>query len=59
MAKDRYGRHICTKDDPWTPDKAEQAIHPDSIHLNLYSDYGWYEGGDEERRRCPHCGREC
>jgi len=47
------GRHVCTADDPWTPEKSDRAIHPDAEYLGD-RDFGL--GEYCERYRCPHCG---
>lgn len=47
-------RHICTKDDPWTPEKG-RAIHPDAVAGDQRDGY---PGGDMVDYKCPHCGRE-
>ena len=47
------GRHVCTADDPWTPDKSGRATHPDAV---LLRDEDGYPGGDVDVYRCPHCG---
>lgn len=47
-------RHICTEDDPWTPQMSERAIHPDA--KLLYSEDGSLaSGGSYDRYECPHC----
>ena len=48
MEKKNKKRHVCTKDNPWTPEKNDRAEHPSAI---LDGD-----GDDFERYRCPHCG---
>lgn len=54
MPKDEAtGRHICTKEDPWTPEKGSRSTHPDAEYL-FDRDFG---GGEYcEKYRCPHCG---
>jgi hypothetical protein len=44
-------RHVCTAQDPWTPDKGRGA-HPDA------KDAGTCSEGCCDRYRCPHCGIE-
>lgn len=47
-------RFICTKENPWTPDKS-RAIHPDAIVIQ--EDYGSLaSGGSYELYECPNCG---
>lgn len=41
-------RYICTKADPWTPEKADRAAHPDAEQIG--------ETDDSETYRCPNCG---
>lgn len=46
-------RHICTKDDPWSPDKGEWATHPEAEYFG----YRDFELGEyREKYHCPHCG---
>ncbi len=49
----RYARHICTADDPWTPEKAPRGTHRDAHEIGEQQD-GW-PSGDTVRMRCPHC----
>ena len=42
-------RFVCTKDDPWTKEKSDRAIHPDAKYIRDGDDYDAYE--------CPHCGK--
>lgn len=51
--KDADGRHVCTKEDPWTPAKSDRAVHPDA---STFGD-GCYEGCCDDYR-CPNCGVE-
>lgn len=44
-----HGRFVCTAADPWTPEKADRATHPDAVDDGV--DHEWYE-----RYTCPHCG---
>jgi len=46
--------HICTKDDPWTPDKGTPCQHPDAEYLGD-RDFGL--GEYCEKYLCPHCGK--
>lgn len=48
-------RHVCTKDDPWTPENGKRATHPDAVE-DGQSD--GYPGGDMVDYKCPHCGLE-
>lgn len=43
-------RHVCTPDDPWTPEKSERSIHPSAV-----DDGTCYEGCCD-KWRCPVCG---
>lgn len=43
-------RHICTRDDPWTKDKAHRAEHPDAVVTGTCRD------GCCSHFKCPHCG---
>ena len=46
--------YVCTKDAPWTPEKATRAMHPDAEHIRDI-DYG---GGENTAQyKCPHCGK--
>lgn len=48
------GRHTCTKDDPWTPEKSTRAEHPDAVTVDE-RDFG---GGEYcVHYKCPHCGK--
>ena len=43
---------VCTKGNPWTPEKGDRAVHPDAIYLkDVDLDYSFYEVYD-----CPNCG---
>lgn len=54
MPFNEYGRFICTAADPWTPEKARAALHPDAVQ-GEDRDFG---GGEYcEKYRCPHCGK--
>jgi hypothetical protein len=44
-------RHVCTKADPWTPEKGDRAQHPDAVCVY---DGGWEQ--EYERYECPNCG---
>lgn len=46
--------HICTKEDPWSPDKSRRAMHPDAKHTDSV-DYGL--GEYCECYKCPYCGK--
>lgn len=52
--EDRNKIHICTKDDPWTPQKSERAQHPDAVKIDEH-DYGL--GCYCVKDKCPHCGK--
>jgi hypothetical protein len=43
-------RHTCTAADPWTPAKAQRALHPDAV------DDGECAEGCCDYLKCPHCG---
>ena len=47
-------RHVCTPDDPWTPEKSKRADHPDAVEL---SQEDGYPGGDIVTYKCPNCGK--
>jgi len=47
-------RHLCTADDPWTPEKSRRADHPAAKFL--YTDDHWMDTAD--RYECPHCGKQ-
>ena len=54
MAQD--DRHVCTKADPWTPEKGRRAVHPDAVSVGDH--YDWSADHDDyETFRCPHCGK--
>lgn len=45
------GRHVCTVEDPYDPDKhGTHAAHPDAVTV------GGSWDGDCDDFRCPHCG---
>ena len=46
--------HVCTKDDPWTPEKGTPCQHPDAVPLEDV-DYG--SGEYCAAYKCPHCGK--
>lgn len=46
-------RHICTKDDPWTPEKG-RSYHPDAVEIDEH--YGGI-GDNYVTCKCPHCGK--
>ena len=46
--------HLCTKNNPWTPEKGSRSIHPDAQHVED-RDYG--AGENCACYRCPHCGK--
>lgn len=53
MIEDKSSRYICTKSDPWTPEKG-RAIHPDAEYVSD-RDFG---GGEYcEQYKCPNCGK--
>lgn len=43
-------RHVCTAEDPWTPQKSDRATHPSAV------DVGECSSGCCDRFKCPHCG---
>ncbi len=43
-------RFQCTKENPWTREKAPFADHPDAIDIGTC-----YEGCCD-KYKCPHCG---
>jgi hypothetical protein len=45
---------VCTKGNPWTPDRGTPVRHPDAVEVGEQRD-GW-PGGDLVSMRCPHCG---
>jgi hypothetical protein len=47
-------RHVCTAQDPWTPEKGKRAEHPDAVQLGEH-DYGL--GCYCIQYCCPHCGK--
>lgn len=47
-------RHVCTKADPWTPEKSKRAEHPDAVSIGEH-DYG--RGEYCVMYKCPHCGK--
>lgn len=54
MPVNDHNQFVCTAADPWTPEKARRAIHPDAIK-GEDRDFG---GGEYcESYRCPHCGK--
>lgn len=51
-------RQICTKENPYTPDKGGRWQHPNAIEID--EDYGKGGGvadGDYVQYRCPNCGK--
>lgn len=40
-------RYICTKTDPWTPEKGPTATHPDAREVG--------DGDEVARYFCPNC----
>jgi len=56
MSTDTAKIHICTADDPWSPEKAKRARHNDAVPIGEQQD-GW-PSGDIQRYRCPHCEHE-
>lgn len=46
-------RFVCTKENPWSKQKARFAIHPDA--KRLYSD-DWHSLDAADRYECPNCG---
>lgn len=49
---DADGRHVCTADDPWMPEKGDRAVHPSARCVRTG---GGYPGGDIDVYICPHC----
>ena len=47
MTKRTDERHVCTKEDPWTPEKGDRAVHPEGD--------GCYDGCCADYL-CPVCG---
>ncbi len=47
-------RFICTKENPWTPEKAEFAQHPDAEYIED-KDYG--AGENVACYKCLNCGK--
>lgn len=47
-------KFICTKNDPWTPEKGKSAVHPDAKYIDDI-DYGL--GENCAQYKCPHCGK--
>lgn len=45
-------RFVCTKDNPWSKDKAERATHPDAKWVR---DYYYEDGGGKDVYECPNC----
>ncbi len=43
-------RFVCTKEDPWSKGKSENASHPDA------KDIGECSSGCCDKYHCPHCG---
>jgi len=48
-------KHICTAEDPWTPERGNRSVHPDARETGPQRD--GYPGGDWVTYKCPHCGR--
>lgn len=49
-------RFICTKQQPWTPEKGTPVEHPDATEIGEQID-GW-PSGDIVTYRCPNCNHE-
>ena len=47
-------RHICTVEDPWTPEKGKRVIHPNAREVGEQEN-GW-PAGDIVTFECPICG---
>jgi hypothetical protein len=47
---------VCTPENPWTPEKARGAHHPQAHEIGEQED--GYPGGDIVTYRCPVCGVE-
>lgn len=45
-------RFICTKDNPWSPEKGKRSSHPDAKYLKD-KDYG--DGENVSCYKCPNC----
>ena len=52
MQKDEEKVHICTWEDPWTPEKSKGAQHS---FAKCVFDGGWDQ--EYERYECPCCGK--
>lgn len=50
MTMTTEGRFVCTKDDPWKPEKGEFVWHPDA------KDDGECSEGCCDYFKCPNCG---
>lgn len=48
-------RYVCTKEDPWTPEKGKRSCHPDAKELFQEDNYPC---GDLVYYECPHCGKK-
>ena len=48
-------RHVCTADDPWSPDKSDFASHPDA-KVTRDADDTAFSVGNRTRFHCPNCG---
>ena len=46
--------YVCTKENPWTPEKGTPVTHPDAKYLGD-RDFGL--GEYCEQYECPHCGK--
>ncbi len=49
-------RHICKRDDPWTPQKSKRAVHPDASRIGGYDGFS-ADHDDYDTYQCPHCGK--
>ena len=47
-------RFLCTKDNPWTPDKGGRVAHADVREVGEQQD--GYPGGDIVTYECKNCG---
>lgn len=49
--------HVCTKDDPWSPEKSKRAVHPDAREVSAHYDWSAFHH-DYVTMKCPWCGKE-
>jgi hypothetical protein len=52
MTFEELTRFVCTKEEPWTPERGRRAAHPAAEHLRD-RDYG--DGESTAVYRCPYC----